>query len=58
MNDNEIDRDHFHCMDGSGVNYVACYEITHCPSYCECAVDSCDALVVESKHNFLANLNK
>jgi len=37
-------RDHKHCMDRTGINYVPCTSLTHCPSICDCPVDACTAV--------------
>lgn len=36
-------RNHEHCMDRTGVNYVPCTSLTHCPSICDCPVSACTA---------------
>ena len=41
----EANENHQHCMDGSGVNYVWCNELTHCPSICECPIGECDSKI-------------
>lgn len=38
-----FDRNHEHCMDGTGINYVPCRSLTHCPSICDCPVSACTA---------------
>ena len=36
-------RNHDHCMDRTGINYVPCTSLTHCPSICDCPIDACTA---------------
>jgi len=43
-----FDRDHSHCMDRTGVNYVPCTSLTHCPSICDCPVGACTAAKLDT----------
>lgn len=56
MNVNEnvstFPRDHQHCMDRSGINYVSCTSLTHCPSICDCGPD-CTAEQISRTVNYL-----
>lgn len=50
-NEPTFPRDHSHCMDRTGVNYVACTSLTHCPSICDCPVSECTAAAAELATN-------
>jgi len=36
-----FDRNHEHCTDRTGINYVSCMSLAHCPSICDCPINAC-----------------